>query len=508
MAGNFNTIPGTTSIQASEALVRKSDDSGWGSHKFADTKADVGLGNVDNTSDANKPVSTATQTALDSKENSITPGTSSQYYRGDKTFQTLDKTAVGLSNVDNTSDSNKPVSTATQTALDYKADTSSLATVATSGSYNDLSSKPTLGTAAAQNSTAFATSAQGTLADTAVQPGDLSDVATSGDYNDLSNKPTIPAAQVNSDWNATSGVSEILNKPTIPTVPVQSVNTETGNVVLSASDVGADASGSAAQALIDAKSYTDTEVANYLPLAGGEVEGQLTITYDPTTDFNLLLRTSYFNSQTAATGFTYTSVYEHIGGREWNDAGTYGLGLGYNYHPHHNSPVWIGARTVVPTSETTADFVVAIKDTTGNTEPIERLTVTPAGDVHVTSGYTPATDDSLMTKKNVEDLLAPAEATIPKVLTTSGTTTSGSVTFNLTSAGFTALTQAGCSFRVNDDDNSYSFEVTSLSNTSVTVSVKQRQFSGITLLGINVLGSTSMTAVSNGTTIYGSFIES
>lgn len=31
------------------------------------TKSDVGLGNVDNTSDANKPISTATQTALDGK---------------------------------------------------------------------------------------------------------------------------------------------------------------------------------------------------------------------------------------------------------------------------------------------------------------------------------------------------------------------------------------------------------------------------------------------------------
>ena len=69
---------------------------------------------------ANLPVSTATQTALDSKEPTITAGTTSQYYRGDKSFQTLDKTAVGLSNVDNTSDANKPVSTATQTALDGK----------------------------------------------------------------------------------------------------------------------------------------------------------------------------------------------------------------------------------------------------------------------------------------------------------------------------------------------------------------------------------------------------
>ena len=36
------------------------------------------------------------------------------------------------------------------------------------------------------------------------------------------NKPTIPAAQVNSDWNATSGVAEILNKPTIPAAQVNS----------------------------------------------------------------------------------------------------------------------------------------------------------------------------------------------------------------------------------------------------------------------------------------------
>ena len=46
----------------------------------------------------------------------------------------------------------------------------------------------------------------------------ISAVGFSNDYNDLDNKPTIPAAQVNSDWNATSGVAEILNKPTIPSI--------------------------------------------------------------------------------------------------------------------------------------------------------------------------------------------------------------------------------------------------------------------------------------------------
>ena len=46
----------------------------------------------------------------------------------------------------------------------------------------------------------------------------LATVATSGDYDDLTNKPTIPAAQVQSDWNATTGMGAILNKPTLATV--------------------------------------------------------------------------------------------------------------------------------------------------------------------------------------------------------------------------------------------------------------------------------------------------
>jgi parallel beta-helix repeat protein len=57
---------------------------------------------------------------LAGKESTVSAGTTGQYYRGDKTWQTLNKGAVGLSNADNTSDANKPVSTATQTALDAK----------------------------------------------------------------------------------------------------------------------------------------------------------------------------------------------------------------------------------------------------------------------------------------------------------------------------------------------------------------------------------------------------
>jgi len=116
-------------------------------------KGDVGLGNVDNTSDATKNIATAIltnktidsndntilnitnsninsganidvskigtgiisnvefnhldnissniQTQFNNKEPVITAGTTDQYYRGDKTFQTLNKSAIGLDNVQN-----------------------------------------------------------------------------------------------------------------------------------------------------------------------------------------------------------------------------------------------------------------------------------------------------------------------------------------------------------------------------------------------------------------------
>ena len=57
------------------------------------------------------------------KEPTIAPSSISDYYRGDKSWQTLNKAAVGLSNVNNTSDANKPISTATQEALNNKENT-------------------------------------------------------------------------------------------------------------------------------------------------------------------------------------------------------------------------------------------------------------------------------------------------------------------------------------------------------------------------------------------------
>ncbi|MDB5165036.1 MAG: hypothetical protein JWL89_662 [Candidatus Saccharibacteria bacterium] len=57
-------------------------------------KSDVGLSNVDNTADIDKPVSTAQQAVLSNKEPTVAAGIAAQYYRGDKSWQTLDTAAV------------------------------------------------------------------------------------------------------------------------------------------------------------------------------------------------------------------------------------------------------------------------------------------------------------------------------------------------------------------------------------------------------------------------------
>lgn len=177
----------------SAALAAKASVSALSTHiadtanPHAVTKAQIGLGNCDNTSDANKPVSSATQTALNAKADLVTgkvpssqlPSISLVEFLGAAANQTamlalrgdagdfcfrsdqglayfitsgngsqishwqavatpgsigvasvnghigvvvLDKSDIDLGNVDNTSDAAKPVSTAQQTALDGKVD--------------------------------------------------------------------------------------------------------------------------------------------------------------------------------------------------------------------------------------------------------------------------------------------------------------------------------------------------------------------------------------------------
>ena len=114
-------------------------------------------------------------------------------------------------------------------SMSYIKNKPELSVVATSGSYNDLLNKPTIPEPQVNSDWNAETGISQIL-----NKPTLSIVATSGSYNDLLNKPTIPDAQVNSDWNASSGVSQILNKPQMTTQTLTFVdenNVETNVIV-------------------------------------------------------------------------------------------------------------------------------------------------------------------------------------------------------------------------------------------------------------------------------------
>ena len=120
-SGKSLYLNGTLLKDATETLTNKTLTSPVINTPTGITKSDVGLANVDNTTDAGKPISTATQTALDLKAPLASPT-----FTG--TVSGITKTMVGLGSVDNTTDANKPVSTATQTALDLKLASATAAT--------------------------------------------------------------------------------------------------------------------------------------------------------------------------------------------------------------------------------------------------------------------------------------------------------------------------------------------------------------------------------------------
>jgi hypothetical protein len=193
----------TDAIAAATAAAATEADSKIATAVGALTKSSVGLANVDNTSDANKPVSTATQTALDLKAPKADPT-----FTG--TVSGVTKTHVGLGNVDNTSDANKPVSTATQTALDLKANLSAPTFTGTVTSTNDVVVNGNL----TVNGTTFnASSTSITIEDNMVQlahqnAANTVDLGLIVGYNDGANKHSGIVRDVSADkWKLFKGVT-------------------------------------------------------------------------------------------------------------------------------------------------------------------------------------------------------------------------------------------------------------------------------------------------------------
>ncbi len=119
---------------------------------------------------ASQPASTAVQAALDLKANIASPT-----FTG--TVGGITKTMVGLGNVDNTSDADKPISLATQTALNTKGSAADVATNAANIASNDTDIA-TNAANIASNDTDIATNAAGIATNTTDIATNTANIAT------------------------------------------------------------------------------------------------------------------------------------------------------------------------------------------------------------------------------------------------------------------------------------------------------------------------------------------
>lgn len=107
-------------LQSETSIAQSHRDSRSNPHGV--TKAQVGLDQADNTADLNKPVSTAQGIAIDAARSEAAEQLALHAGRTDNPH-TVMKAQVGLGNVDDTSDMNKPVSTAQAAAIEGVRDT-------------------------------------------------------------------------------------------------------------------------------------------------------------------------------------------------------------------------------------------------------------------------------------------------------------------------------------------------------------------------------------------------
>jgi hypothetical protein len=248
----------TAVVDTSELVPKTTKVNGYAlTNDVTVTKADIGLGNVDDTTDAAKPVSVATQTALNAKADTSTV-TSGLAGKADTAHSHTIADVTNLQSALNTkyvlpaggipqSDLDEAISgklDAVGSIADGSVGTSKLADNAvTAVKITDdtivesklSSSVRTKLNQAGPDLSNFFNKTTNTTDD--ITESTAKKFLLAADKAKLDGIQSGADVNVNADWNATSGAAQILNKPAIPSVPVQSVNTKTGTVILTPDDL-------------------------------------------------------------------------------------------------------------------------------------------------------------------------------------------------------------------------------------------------------------------------------
>ena len=256
--------------------------------KIVVDKSTVGLSNVDNTSDKDKPVSTLQAAAIaDAKKAGTDAQANLTVHINDKDNpHEVTKAQVGLGNVNNTSDANKPISTATQTALNGKLDKTAVVDVtveALKGQAADAKSvydaieaaKPDIVTPTAESTDAQAASAKAVwdMLGTGGSGGSGTDISlgvTGASVGDIIKVKAVDSTGKPTAWEAAELGMRLIRAITLAeqTDRVDITTDENGNTFLL----------NEVYCSVNAQSYTDTNERYYFLPNGGWTTGDPYIT--------------------------------------------------------------------------------------------------------------------------------------------------------------------------------------------------------------------------------------
>ena len=270
----------TTASNAATTATTKAGEAS-NSATTATTKAGEASASASAAEQAKLDAQAAAQQAAGGGEPTIIAGTTGQYWRGDKTWQTLNSAAVGLGNVNNTSDASKPISTAQQTALDGKADASHTHADATTSASGLMSgADKTKLNGIATGATANATDAQ--LRDRATHTGSQAISTVTGLQTALDGK---------ADNNVT--LTDVAGTPTLPATDAEPVASRLQVLRNNVKQIFADLAGKAAdnavvkltgtQTVAGIKTFSDRSVHAGAYTASAQPAHSATPTFDCAT---------------------------------------------------------------------------------------------------------------------------------------------------------------------------------------------------------------------------------
>ena len=192
-------------------------------------------------------------------------------------------------------------------AINSKVDSSSLATVATSGSYNDLSNKPTIPTIPTQTSAFTNNGSDGTS--TYVEADELATVATTGAYSDLSGTPTIPTAT--GDLTNDSGFITSADLPT-KTSDLTNDGSDGTSTYVEASGLATIATSGSYNDLSNKPTIPTVNNGTLTIRQNGKTLGEFTANQSTNTTVNLTDNSSYSTSEvkTSATWINGKPIYK------------------------------------------------------------------------------------------------------------------------------------------------------------------------------------------------------